>query len=64
LRGTTKQTKVQPPQIEIVAEYAFDFDRTLRGLMVLCGVGKDEIEAKIQQRIREREIAQTDERVN
>lgn len=55
---------MQLPQLEIVAEYAFDSDRTLRGLMVLCGVSKDEIEAKIQQRLKEREIAQTGGRVN
>ena len=48
----------------MVAEYVFDSDRTLCGLMALCGFRKEEIEAKIQQRRKEQGTAQAGERVN
>ncbi len=64
LRGTGKETKVTPPRIEMVAEYAFDSDRTLRGLMALCDLPKEEIEAKIQQRHKEQGTVQAGERAN
>ncbi len=48
----------------MVAEYAFDSDRTLRGLMALCDLPKEEIEAKIQQRHKEQGTVQAGERAN
>lgn len=43
------------PRPQIAAEYSFDLDRTLRGLLILCGVSKEEIEARLKARRIERE---------
>ncbi len=64
MRGTVKQTKVAPPQVEIVAEYAFDLDRTLRGFMVLCGVSNAEIEDRLRKRQTQHGIVEADEQSN
>ena len=43
------------PRPQIAVEYSFDLDRTLRGLLILCGVSKEEIETRLKARRVERE---------
>jgi hypothetical protein len=60
LPATAKQTKVRGSSIEIRAEFCPDNDRMLQGLMLLCGIDKSEIEA----RLRVRRVTQAQEPTN
>ena len=47
--------------MEIAAEFTgFDLERTLRGLMVICGVTREEIETLLKERRRTREADQSE----
>lgn len=50
LLGSKEQTKVQPPPIQLVAEYKPDTERCLRGLMLVLGVDREEIERSLAER--------------
>ena len=52
------------PRPQIAVEYSFDLDRTLRGLLILCGVSKKEIEARLRKRREEREAIQVQEQAS
>ena len=51
-------------QPQIAVEYRFDLDATLRGLLLLSGLPKEEIDARLRARQVERQSETTHEQVN